>query len=122
MMKPNVRFIEHYVTTGFSGTPVHGERFLPSPEAMRTFLAKVNPRKAPGKYCIFKPLSLFADSEEPEFVIFFARPEVLTGLFIQTEVRQCVFKFPVISKHYRAQKCSWHYPLRFLTQLTPPVR
>jgi len=72
------------VTTGFSGTPVHGERFLPSPEAMRKFLDKVNPRKAPAKYCIFKPLSLFNDSHEPEFVIFFARPEVLTGLFIQT--------------------------------------
>ncbi len=84
MMKPNLRFIEHYVTTGFSGTPVHGERYLPSPEAMRTFLDKVNPRKAPAKYCIFKPLSLFADSEVPEFVIFFARPEVLTGLFVQT--------------------------------------
>jgi uncharacterized protein (DUF169 family) len=51
---------------------------------MRTFLDKVNPRKAPGKYCIFKPLSLFTDSQEPEFVIFFARPEVLTGLFTQT--------------------------------------
>jgi len=84
MMKPNLRFIEHYVTTGFDGTPVHGERYLPSPEAMRIFLDKVNPRKAPAKYCIFKPLSLFTDSEEPEFVIFFARPEVLTGLFVQT--------------------------------------
>ena len=84
MMKPNLRFIEHYVTKGFSGTPVHGERYLPSPEAMRTFLDKVNPRKAPARYCIFKPLSLFADSEVPEFVIFFARPEVLTGLFVQT--------------------------------------
>ena len=84
MMKPNLRFIEHYVTTGFEGTPIQGERYLPSPEAMRTFLDKVNPRKAPGKYCIFKPLSLFADSQEPEFVIFFARPEVLTGLFTQT--------------------------------------
>ncbi len=84
MMKPNLRFIEHYVTTGFDGTPVHGERFLPSPESMRKFLGKVNPRKAPAKYCIFKPLSLFSDGEEPEFVIFFARPEVLCGLFIQT--------------------------------------
>jgi uncharacterized protein (DUF169 family) len=84
MMKPNLRFIEHYVTTGFEGTPIQGERYLPSPEAMRTFLDKVNPRKAPGKYCIFKPLSLFTDSQEPEFVIFFARPEVLTGLFTQT--------------------------------------
>lgn len=84
MMKPNLRFIEHYVTTGFEGTPIQGERYLPSPEAMRKFLGKVNPRKPSGKYCIFKPLSHFTDNQEPEFVIFFARPEVLTGLFTQT--------------------------------------
>jgi uncharacterized protein (DUF169 family) len=84
MMKPNLRFIEHYVTTGFEGTPIQGERYLPSPESMRNFLDKVDPRKAPGKYCIFKPLSLFSANEEPEFVIFFARPEVLSGLFTQT--------------------------------------
>lgn len=83
MIKPNLRFIENYVTTGFEGTPIHGERYLPSPEAMRTFLAKVDPRDSPAKYCLFKPLSLFEADEKPEFVIFFARPEVLTGLFIQ---------------------------------------
>ena len=60
MMKPNLRFIEHYVTTGFDGTPIHGERYLPSPESMRNFLKQVDPRKAPAKYCIFKPLSLFS--------------------------------------------------------------
>jgi len=84
MMKPNLRFIEHYVTTGFEGTPIHGERYLPSPEAMRKFLETVNPREAPAKYCLFKPLSLFTDNEVPEFVIFFARPEVLSGLFTHT--------------------------------------
>lgn len=84
MMKPNIRFIEHYVTTGFEGTPIHGERYLPSPEAMRKFLDTVNPRKAPAKYCLFKPLSLFSENEVPEFVIFFARPEVLSGLFTHT--------------------------------------
>jgi uncharacterized protein (DUF169 family) len=84
MVRPNIRFIEHYVTTGFEGTPIHGERYLPSPEAMRKFLDKVNPREAPAKYCLFKPLSLFTDSEVPEFVIFFARPEVLSGLFTHT--------------------------------------
>jgi uncharacterized protein (DUF169 family) len=84
MMKPHLRFIEYYVTTGFSGTPVHGERYLPTPEAMRGFLARVDPRKAPGKYCIFKPLSTFTDGEEPEFIVFFARPEVLSGLFTHT--------------------------------------
>ncbi|WDP88526.1 MAG: DUF169 domain-containing protein [Desulfobacter sp.] len=84
MMKPNLRFIEHYVTTGFEGTPIQGERYLPSPESMRKFLGKVDPREAPAKYCIFKPLSLFSEGEVPEFVIFFARPEVLTGLFTHT--------------------------------------
>ena len=84
MMKPYLRFIEDYVTMGYPGTPIQGERYLPSPEAMRKFLIQVDPREAPGKYCIFKPLSLFAGDEEPEFVIFFARPEVLTGLFTHT--------------------------------------
>ncbi len=84
MMKPNLRFIEYYVTTGFEGTPVHGERYLPSPESMREFLNKVDPPDAPAKYCIFKPLSQFTENEEPEFVIFFARPEVITGLFTHT--------------------------------------
>ncbi|ACS81601.1 DUF169 domain-containing protein [Maridesulfovibrio salexigens] len=84
MMKPHLRFIEHYVSTGFEGTPLHGERYMSNPDAMREFMLKVNPRKAPAKYCIFKPLSQFSDAEKPEFVIFFARPEILTGLFTQT--------------------------------------
>lgn len=84
MMKPWLRFIEQYVTTGLSGTPIHGERYLPSPEAMQKFLAEVNPREAPAKYCIFKPLSAFTGDQEPEFIIFFARPEVITGLFTHT--------------------------------------
>lgn len=83
MMKPHLRFIEHYVSTGFEGTPIGGERYMPGPDAMRKFMEKVNPRKAPAKYCVFKPLSHFTDAEQPEFIIFFARPEVLCGLFIQ---------------------------------------
>ncbi|MDD3310933.1 DUF169 domain-containing protein [Pseudodesulfovibrio sp.] len=81
MMNPPLRFIEHYVSTGYEGSPVHGERYLPSPEAVRGFLEKVEPPAPPAKYCIFKPLSAFAEGRTPEFVIFFARPEVLCGLF-----------------------------------------
>ncbi len=84
MMKPHLKFIEHYVSAGLEGTPVHGERYMPNADAMRTFMLKLNPRTAPRKYCVFKPLQLFSDSEPPEFIIFFARPEILTGLFIQT--------------------------------------
>lgn len=84
MIKPNLKFIENYVTTGFPGTPIHGERYLPSPDIMKTFLERVSPRDAPAKYCIFKPLSLFSEKEEPEFIVFFARPEVISGLFTLT--------------------------------------
>lgn len=83
MMKPHLRFIEHYVSTGFEGTPVQGERFMPTPDAMRKFMLEVNPRPATGKYCIFKPLAQFSDERKPEFIIFFARPEVMSGLFTQ---------------------------------------
>jgi uncharacterized protein (DUF169 family) len=84
MLQPHLRFIEHYVSTGFEGTPLQGERYMPDPDAMRNFILRVAPRKAPARYCIFKPLSLFSAQEKPEFIIFFARPEVLTGLFTQT--------------------------------------
>lgn len=81
MMKPHLRFIEHYVSTGYEGSPLQGERYMPNPDAMREFMLEVNPREAPGKYCIFKPLSQFTDDVKPEFVIFFVRPEILSGLF-----------------------------------------
>jgi len=81
MIKPHLRFIEHYVSTGLEGTPLKGERYMPNPDVMRKFMEEVSPRDAPGKYCVFKPLSHFTDEEPPEFVIFFARPEVLSGLF-----------------------------------------
>jgi len=84
MLKPHLRFIEHYVSTGFAGSPLQGERYMPNPDAMRAFLLRVNPRPTDAKYCIFKPLSLFCEDEKPEFVIFFARPEVLSGLVTHT--------------------------------------
>jgi uncharacterized protein (DUF169 family) len=83
MYAPHLRVIEYYVSTGMPGTPMQGERYMPSPESMRAFMENLAPRKAPAPYCIFKPLSLFEEKEEPEFIIFFARPEVMTGLFTQ---------------------------------------
>lgn len=74
------RFITCYVSTGLPGTPVSGERYMKSPEAMRTFLDEVAPQPAPARYCVFKPLSRFDDKNAPEFVTLFARPEAMSGL------------------------------------------
>ncbi|MFC1833848.1 DUF169 domain-containing protein [Thermodesulfobacteriota bacterium] len=78
-LKPQLDTIAHYVSTGIPGV-LEGERFLESPEITRKFFETVDPRPAPARYCVFKPLDQFASSEDPELVIFFARPEVMGGL------------------------------------------
>lgn len=83
MQWPHLRLIEHYVSTGLPGTPMHGERYIASPEAMCGFLHDIHPPKAKGAYCVFKPLSAFTE-QEPELVVLFCRPEAMTGLFMLT--------------------------------------
>lgn len=73
-------FITYYVSTGFPGTPIHGERYMPSPAAMRKWLDHFDFPKTKTRYCLFKPLSLFDDAEQPEFVTFFCRQEAMNGL------------------------------------------
>ena len=80
MYAPYMEFIPHYVSTGIPGMVPRGERYLPSPEAMRVFLDAAAPRPAPARWCVLKPLSLFEDGECPEVVTFFIRGEVLAGL------------------------------------------
>lgn len=69
-----------YVSTGIPGTPIEGEHYLPSPESMRAFMEAVEPPLPTGKYCVIKPLELFTPDEQPLVTVFFARPEVLSGL------------------------------------------
>ena len=78
---PYLEMIVSYVSTGIPGTPMEGEHYMPGYDSMRAFLEDTRPPAATGKYCVFKPLGLFAGEEEPLVIVFFARPEVLTGLF-----------------------------------------
>jgi uncharacterized protein (DUF169 family) len=78
-MKPQSETIIHYVSTGFPGR-MEGERYCDSPDELRRIFDYINPRPAPAKFCVVKPLSLFIDQEEPELVAFFARPETMSGL------------------------------------------
>jgi uncharacterized protein (DUF169 family) len=78
--KPQLDFITCYVSTGIPGTQVHGERYLSSPEVTRRAFTYMDPRPAPRRFCVFKPISQFSTDEQPELVTFFARGEVLAGL------------------------------------------
>lgn len=78
-MKPQTETLIHYVSTGIPGQ-MEGELYCDSPDELRRIFEHIDPRSAPKKYCVIKPLSLFEDDQEPELVAFFARPETLCGL------------------------------------------
>lgn len=80
MYRPYLNTVSLYVSTGIPGTPLEGEHYMPSPEAMNKFLEDSAPPPISGKYCVFKPLEQFAGEDPPLIVTFFARPEVMSGL------------------------------------------
>lgn len=113
-LKPQLDFIARYVSTGIPGV-MEGERYLASPEDCHRFFAAIDPRPAPARFCVFQPLSRFTNGREPEVVIFFARPEVITGLHMLTAF--VTGDFEAVVAPFGAdcsQVVSW--PLKFLQQ------
>jgi uncharacterized protein (DUF169 family) len=77
--KPQTETIINYVSTGIPNWTA-GERYCDSPDALRRIFQYVDPRPAPHKYCVVKPIGNFSGDEVPELVAFFTRPESLSGL------------------------------------------
>jgi uncharacterized protein (DUF169 family) len=113
-LKPQLDFIAHYVSSGIPGR-IEGERYLESPEVTRRFFQTVDPRPAPARFCVFKPVTGFGVHEQPEVVTFFARAEVVSGLnqlatFVTND-------FEAVSSPFGAgcaNMVTW--PLRYLSQ------
>jgi uncharacterized protein (DUF169 family) len=78
-LKPQLEAISYYVSTGIPGR-LEGERYLESPEVTKNFFRTIDPRPAPARFCLFQPISMFGNDENPELVIFFSRPESISGL------------------------------------------
>ena len=113
-LKPQLDTIAYYVSTGIPGQ-LEGEHYFESPEVSRHFFHTINPRPAPARFCVFKPISLFGEDEVPELVIFFSRPEGIAGLnqlatFVTND-------FEAVSSPFGAG-CSniVTWPLRYLAQ------
>ncbi len=58
-----------------------GERYKKSPELVREYEKRVPDFDAPSRYAVFKRFDRLADGDDPAVVIFFAPPDVLSGLF-----------------------------------------
>ncbi len=77
--KPMVESIVQYVSTGETGN-MPPERYIDNPDRCRQFYDQMDPEAPPKQYTIFKKLSQFDDTDTPEFVTFFDRPEIISGL------------------------------------------
>jgi hypothetical protein len=71
---------EYFLSCGIPGQ-LEGERYKKSPEIVREVM-KINPRfQAPGRFIVFKRWDKIGEDDMPEAAIFFAPPDVLSGLF-----------------------------------------
>ncbi len=72
---------EYFLSCGIPGK-LEGERYKKTPEMVKEYMKKHAPAmKAPGKYIVFKRWDNLDAKDSPEVVIFFAKPDILAGLF-----------------------------------------
>jgi uncharacterized protein (DUF169 family) len=71
---------EYFLSCGIPGK-VRGERYKKSPELVKEAMSLAPSFKAPARFAVFKRWDMLEKSDNPEVVIFFAQPDVLSGLF-----------------------------------------
>jgi len=71
---------EFFLSCGIPGK-LEGERYKQSPGLVREFMLRAPRFTAPGRFIVFKRWDALEETDAPEVVIFFASPDVLSGLF-----------------------------------------
>ena len=71
---------EYFLSCGIPGK-MEGERYKKSPELVKEIMKNWPSFRAPKPFVIFKRWDNLNEEDNPEVVIFFARPDVLSGLF-----------------------------------------
>jgi hypothetical protein len=71
---------EYFLSCGIPGE-MEGERYKQSPELVMEMLQRMPPFEAPGPIAVFKRWDHLEERDDPDVVIFFATPDVLSGLF-----------------------------------------
>ncbi|HQM68438.1 MAG TPA: DUF169 domain-containing protein [Bacteroidales bacterium] len=70
---------EYFLSCG--NDSIEGERYLRTPEQVNEFMKNQKDLHAEGRNIVFKRWDKLTESDQPEVVIFFAAPDVLSGLF-----------------------------------------
>lgn len=72
--------LECFLSYGIPGK-LEGERYKKTPELVKTWMERSGRLQAPARFLVFKRWDKLEQDDEPDVVIFFARPDVLSGLF-----------------------------------------
>ncbi len=71
---------EYFLSCGIPGK-LEGERYKKSPELVRELIKNSPGFKAPAGFIVFKRWDKLEASDDPDVMIFFAKPDVLSGIF-----------------------------------------
>ncbi len=71
---------EYFLSCGIPGK-VEGERYKKSPEIVKDLLERWPKFKAPARYIVFKRWDKLEAADNPDVVVFYAKPDVLAGLY-----------------------------------------
>ncbi len=71
---------EFFLSIGIPGK-MEGERYKKSPAIVKELMRNWPDWRAPAKYLVLKRWDFIAEGDRPEAAIFFAKPDVLSGLF-----------------------------------------
>jgi uncharacterized protein (DUF169 family) len=76
-VRPN---FEYFLSCGIPGK-LEGERYKKTPEIAAESVRLAPKFKAPARFIVFKRWDMLEQGDKPEVVLFFAKPDVLSGLF-----------------------------------------
>lgn len=71
---------EYFLSCGIEGE-MEGERYIKTPEMVNEIMKNHKNLGLPGKYLVFKRWDKLTEADNPDAVIFFAKSDVLAGLF-----------------------------------------
>jgi hypothetical protein len=75
--RPN---FEYFLSCGIPGK-MEGERYKKTPEIVRQIMEEWPEWRAPARYLVLKRWDKLVENDRPEAAVFFARPDILSGLF-----------------------------------------
>ena len=100
--------IEYFLSCGIPGE-MEGIRFKKTPELVGEMMKNQKLFAAPGRFIVFKRWDITGDKDQPVAVIFFAEPDVLSGLFTLANYDQASL-FSVISPSCSGCSAIVYYP------------